>query len=295
MLAPTHDEVVDKDVIPTGLIGAIGELKDLYDGFGWESHVWSQHGNRRSPYRVLILFGLSARTKDSRLVQMCRAFFTLFPSSQALVAAEPVQKQKLPEIVRGGQLPFVDSAVRAIRESEGAALRDPEKLIKIWGVGEKIVECVKAYGWGEQALPLDGNACRVVHRIAGFATDGASRNVAGLRRDLKELYRSHCRRLARMGVAMIDIHEILRLHGQVVCGKTPQCDSCPVSQCRSRRRGYVGPTGPPVTDTFWQDWRDLLLEPTCRDSTPCCGETGITRTEQTKIDIAGEENEPFRV
>ena len=276
MLFPTDDEVVDKDVIPTGLLNAIGELKDLYDGFGWESQVWSQFGNRRSPYRVLILFGLSARTKDSHLVRMCRAFFALFPSSQALMAAEPAQKQKLPEIVRTGQLPFVYSVIRAIGEIEGAAPRDPRKLIKIWGVGEKIVECVKAYGWGEEALPLDGNACRVVLRIAGSAADGASRDAAGLRRDLKELYRSHRQSLSRMGIAMIDIHEILRLHGQVVCGKVPHCHSCPVSQCRSRRRGYVGPTGPPVADAFWQDWRDLLLEPSGRDSPLNRGEIGIT-------------------
>jgi len=259
-------------VIPTGLLGAIGELKDLYDRFAWESQVWSQEGNRRSPYRVLILFGLSARTKDSLLVQMCRAFFTLFPSSHALGTADPVQKQQLPEIVRSGQLPFVDSVVRAIRESDGAVPRDPGKLIKIWGVGEKIVECVRAYGWGEEALPLDGNACRVVHRIAGTAAHGASRDVAGLRGELKELYWSHRRRLARTGVAMIDVHEILRLHGQVVCGKTPQCHSCPVSECRSRRRGYLGSNRPPVTDAFWQDWRDLLLEPSGRETlTPTCG------------------------
>ena len=48
---------------------AIDELLNHYHRFPWESQIWAAHGARRSPYRVLILFGLSSRTKDHLLVE----------------------------------------------------------------------------------------------------------------------------------------------------------------------------------------------------------------------------------
>ena len=48
---------------PDGLIGLLQDLKRFYDGFTWESALWRRVSSRRSPYRTLVLFGLSARTQ----------------------------------------------------------------------------------------------------------------------------------------------------------------------------------------------------------------------------------------
>lgn len=243
------------------LLGAINKLKELYDGFPLESQIWSTFGHRRSPYRALILFGLSTRTRDRLLEEMCRRFFKHFPNPESLLAQWPDGRNSMQDTVRAGQLPFIESAVRVIGDSGREVPRDRRRLREIKGVGEKVAECVVAYGWGEQALPMDGNACRVVDRVCGLTIDDPGRHVGYLRGRLKEMYQGHRRWMTERSVAMIDIHELLRLHGQVVCTRTPNCSGCPVPVCRSRRHAYVESRGSPVSPAFWQEWRSLLLEP----------------------------------
>ena len=117
-------------------------------------------------------------------------------------------------IVRMGQISFIESAVQVIRNHGGVIPADKDGLMQIKGVGEKIAECVIAYGWGGEALPLDGNGCRVVERVSGACS------VQVLRGSLKELY-CRCRSwMEDRGLAMVDLHELIRLHGQMVCTKS---------------------------------------------------------------------------
>ena len=90
----------------------LAELKAAYDGFTWESALWVETGHRRSPYRALVLFGLSARTKDALLVEMCRKFFQRFPDSETLAERREAAAEAARAIVRDGQLPFVASMVK---------------------------------------------------------------------------------------------------------------------------------------------------------------------------------------
>ena len=77
---PAYGELMD-----SRFFRAIDELFNCYRGFPWESEIWAACGGRRSPYRVLILFGLSSRTKDHLLVETCRSLFKLFPGPGALL------------------------------------------------------------------------------------------------------------------------------------------------------------------------------------------------------------------
>ncbi|MFP6635292.1 MAG: hypothetical protein VCB79_05125, partial [Dehalococcoidia bacterium] len=67
------------------ILSMLDRLDELYRGFPWESRIWREKAVRRSPYRTLILFGLSARTKDRLLVRMCHDFFRRFPTSERLL------------------------------------------------------------------------------------------------------------------------------------------------------------------------------------------------------------------
>ena len=133
-------------------------------------------------------------------------------------------------------------------------------LLRIKGVGEKIAECVVGYGWGQEALPMDGNGCRVIERLAGQERDTRPWSAAYVRQRLRALYEDHREWMTSQGVAMIDIHEVLRLHGQVLCTRRPQCSRCPVSVCLSRRQAYSGSDSPGIDGALWQEWRELLLD-----------------------------------
>ena len=238
------------------------ELKAAYPGFPWESALWAAHGHRRSPYRTLALFGLSARTRDSLLVDMCRKFFQRFPDAPSLSALRQAQDgreavvDEARSIVRPGQLPIVASMASAVA---GGVPRQREELLRINGVGDKIAECVLAYGWGQDALPLDANCVRVLERV--FGLEKARRTPAPLREGLKCMYRRRYQQFDDLSIAMVDIHEILRLHGQVCCARTPQCSRCPVLQCRARREPWDQSGAIEVSPAMWDDWRELINEP----------------------------------
>lgn len=240
------------------------ELKAAYHGFTWESALWAECGHRRRPYRALVLFGLSVRTRDALLVQMCRRFFSRFPDADALSESAQFLADGAEDIIRAGQFPLVSSIADTLAEG---VPRSREELLRINGVGEKISECVMAYGWGEDALPLDSNCIRVLARVFGLPgllppeAGRAGRNPAPLRERLKYIYLMDLQRFADSAIAMVDIHEILRLHGQVCCARTPDCSRCPVSGCLSRREPWDGSKSVNVPADVWDDWRELINEP----------------------------------
>lgn len=240
---------------------ALQELKSHYREFSCESQVWARLGHRRSPYRVMVLFGLSARTKDKLLVETCHRFFLNFPDPSSLLAQWPAQRTLVESIVRKGQLPFVESLAAKLGEWGGVVPQDKAKLLRVAGVGEKISECVLAYGWGEESLPMDGHGCRLHQRLLGLPDVAKSWKAANIRDCVKTIFHRRREWMKSLNIALVDIHELLRLHSQVVCGRSPDCQRCPVSQCHSRRREYLDCEPTNDINSLWQDWRDLILEP----------------------------------
>ena len=239
---------------------SIDELFNYYQGFPWESQIWAACGNRRSPYRVLILFGLSSRTKDPLLVETCHRLFQRLPGPEAMLDGWTHHRAAIEGIVRKGQVPFLESAADTLRELGGVVPQEREGLLKIKGVGEKIAECVLAYGWGKEALPMDGNGCRVVARLVGLTSAEQLQGAAHIRNSLKTMFNNHREWMASRGVAMVDLHEVLRLHGQVVCKRSPECSRCPLTGCRSRKGDYSGGAVTGVTGALWEEWRELILD-----------------------------------
>ncbi len=247
------------DLPANRILWLLTELKDAYQGFTWESFLWAECGQHRSPYRALVLFGLSARTRDARLVEMCRRFFRRFPDAAALAECRETAAEGASGIVRLGQLPIVASMAQELADG---IPRDREELLRIKGVGDKIAECVLAYGWGDEGLPLDANCVRVLERVFGLGKPGGPPPVpAPLREGLKCVYLMHSQQFSELAISMVDIHEILRLHGQVCCARTPECSRCPVTGCLSRRESWDESKAIHVSPTIWNDWRELINEP----------------------------------
>ena len=244
---------------PDRVVSLLAELKWLYDGFTWESELWRQAGPRRSPYRTLVLFGLSARTRDALLVSMCRGFFKRYPDAPSLADGLGPLEDDAKKLVRAGQVPIVMSMAYALRNG---VPDNREALLWIKGVGEKIAECVLAYGWGEDALPLDANCVRVLRRVFGLEGPNLRPlDPAPLREWLKCVYLRHHQDFSGLAIGMVDIHEILRLHGQVCCTRTPECSRCPVSKCQSRREPRRESESIEVSYSLWDDWREMINEP----------------------------------
>lgn len=241
-------------------MNVVVRLKRHYRGFRWESEIWREAGHRRSPYRALVLFALSPRTKDSLLVEMCQRFFQRFPNPEALARASGRGQKEAVQLVRQGQAHFVESLFQSLR-SWGCVPNDRHRLMEISGVGAKVAECVTAYGWGDDALPVDANVCRVLERIEGEQSGRSAGDANKARERLKCSYLASRSGLEKESVAMVDVHEILRLHGQVCCTRKPRCEACPLLDCRSRAVAFEPERQPAFDARMWDDWRELLLEP----------------------------------
>lgn len=243
-----------------GLLEAVTRLRESYSDFRWESELWAAQGRRRSPYRALLLFGLSPRTRDWLLVDMCRRIFQQFPRVGSFLEGQ--RCGRLERMVRLGQRPFLESAAAVIEGNDRRVPDYREGLLQIRGVGGKVAECVLAYGYGGEGLPLDANVVRVFQRLCGPAGGRRGQEIERLREWLKSLYERNRSWMQARSVALIDLHELFRLHGQLVCKRTPLCERCPLTGCPFRlrvwdgSRGLIGAPG-----DFWEDWRQLLLEP----------------------------------
>ena len=132
--------------------------------------------------------------------------------------------------------------------------------MQVVGVGEKIAECVLAYGWGIESLPMDGNGCRIYQRLMGLPDVAKQWKVVAIRDRLKAIFAGHRVRMNRWHLSMVDIYEFLRLHSQVGCSRSPNCQHCPITRCLSRRRDSLGcgPSG--ASGNLWREWRGLILE-----------------------------------
>ena len=255
----------------SSVLAVLADLRGLYSPgrFPLESQVWERAGKKRGLYNILVLFGLSPRTSDQRLVGICRSFFHRYPSLDSLLEQPPSEAWL---IAIGARLKshsrFINSLVTEVRAKRGVLPHEPEDLRQllrgIVGCGPKVAECVLAYGLGQPAIPVDGAVCRVVSRFTGLDLPRPSEASSQIRSELSSIAAKNHIFMASQGLKPIDVHELLRLHGRAVCKANPVCGACPLT-CASRRTPYEGSpesarTAASADLRGWGAWRELLLE-----------------------------------
>jgi endonuclease III len=242
----------------SGLTKAVKDLKTLYQGLDLEPQVWNREGHKRDPYRVLVLMGLSLGTRDKQLISPCEKLFALCPDGNALVNLYNNEGlSRIGQIIKPLGLTqkncdLIESTV-ALIEKYRFVPGNRDLLQEFPRIGSATAEKVVGYGYGQPALPVDTNVCRVVSRISGleFKSDY-------VRTTFEKIFKRE---------NWMEVHELLRLHGQAICKKSKACDKCNVGSCASRKSAFhnsdaAKAAGKAVIDE-WEKWRRLLLKPGC--------------------------------
>ena len=246
-------------------------LRNLYRGEGidFESEVYAGDGERRSLYRVLMLFLLSMGTQDGPLASVCASLFERFPQPKDI--ADLKNAGAVFELIRplGQQtrkLAYMRSAAAYCMRFVPAKVVDSvDGLWQIKGVGGKVFECAVAYGCGRPGLPVDSNVMRVLQRATTGTDEAISPDYARTRKRLKSIFAPK---------DWIDTHEVFRLHGMIACGMvSPRCELCPVESCGSRALPFDEQTGADrarsearrVLIEEWRPWRELICVPRQED------------------------------
>jgi len=183
-----------------------------------------------SPYRTLVSELMLQQTVVATVVPYFQRFVARWPEVAALAAAREddvlAMWSGLGYYARARNL---HRAARAVVERHGGALpADEQALAELPGVGPYTAAAVAAIAFGRRTFALDGNAARVVARLAGVA---APIDRPATRAQLRVLGQDWVPP-DRPGTFAEAVMEL----GATVCTpRSPECARCPVAAgCQAR-------------------------------------------------------------
>lgn len=203
--------------------GIEASRKRLHDILGclvtlYGARPWNWHTQQR-PFEVLIGTVLSQRTRDEKTDQAAKALLARYPTVRdlALAPVEHIERLVRPANYYRTKAARIQSICRALLERhDGLVPRGIEPLMALPGVGRKTAACVRVYGFGEPAIPVDTHVHRLANRMGLIRTSRAEESEKAL-----------------WGIVHQDqvllLNELFVKHGQTVCKPArPRCDLCGV-------------------------------------------------------------------
>lgn len=180
---------------------------------------WNWH-TRQRPFEVLIGTVLSQRTRDEKTDEAAKALLSAYPTAAALVVAPLEQIERLirPSNYYKTKAVRIQAICRALLDRHGGEVpRDVEPLCALPGVGRKTAACVRVYGFGEPAIPVDVHVHRLANRMGLVHTKSPEATETALWRITDPKH-------------VLLLNELFVKHGQTVCKPArPQCDRCGVA------------------------------------------------------------------
>lgn len=210
------------DEIPKRAPRAIAsELLTWFDIHGRHNLPW-QHP--RTPYRVWVAEIMLQQTQVTTVIAYFNAFMARFPSVEALAAADADAVMTywagLGYYARARNLHA--AARRIVSEHGGTFPHDLEALMALPGIGRSTAGAIVAQAFGVRAPILDGNAKRVLARLAGLTTTPGTAAHDKRLWALAERYTPHAR-VTEYTQAIMDL-------GATHCARRrPACSACPLA------------------------------------------------------------------
>lgn len=202
-------------------------LKAL-ESFQKQETMLSQFG-KRSSFQILISTILSARTKDTTTIPICKKLFEKYPSAEQLAKAKSSDVQRIIYGIgfyKTKAARIIEVAKILVEKYGGGVPADIEKLLDLPGVGRKTANCVLVYAFRKPSIPVDTHVHRISNRLGWVKTKSPEETELALQKIVPKKY-------------WVDVNEHLVTHGQTICVPiSPFCSKCPVFKY-CRRIGVV--------------------------------------------------------
>jgi len=185
------------------------------------------------PYRLWVAEVMLQQTQVSTAIPYYARFLARFPGVEALAAA-PLDAvlalwQGLGYYARARSLHRAAQIVCA--QHGGQVPSDPATLRALPGIGAYTAGAILSIAFGQDEPALDGNAIRVLCRLADYAQDPAT--TAG-----KAALRGYAMALLPHGQAGAFNQAMMELGATVCTPRDPRCAVCPLAEpCRARAVG----------------------------------------------------------
>jgi len=179
------------------------------------------------PFRTLIITVLSQRTRDEVTESAAEKLFSKYSTDNALAHADVKEIEKLIREVGFYRIkaPRIKEIARIIHNDfKGRVPENMETLLSLPGVGRKTANCVLAFGFGRDAIPVDTHVHRISNRLGLVSTKSPEETEL-------ELYEAVPKKYWRY------VNELFVRFGQDICRPVaPKCGACLIADlCPSRR------------------------------------------------------------
>jgi endonuclease III len=190
-----------------------------------------------TPYHMVVMVALSARTRDEQILKLAPKFFETFPTVQSLATASIAQitdrintigmyKQKAKNLSRMAHV--------IIDEFGGEVPASMENLVRLPGVGRKTASVLLAAMFDTPAIAVDTHVHRVVNRLGWVKT----KTVDATERALLKLVPKSLHHI---------VNRVFVPFGRTICVATPRCWTCPlVNACAFAKKNLTPPANASV-------------------------------------------------
>ena len=184
------------------------------------SYPWRETSD---PYRIVIAEIMLQRTRADQVLPVYLDFVEEFPTIFDLARASENEIssffKKLGLLWRAAIVKKMADLV--VERYDGILPRNKKELLQIPGIGEYISNAILAFAYGQPAIVVDSNVCRIVVRLYGLKIPGEARRNRTVRELSSKMLPSK-QNSRSLNLALLDF-------AALVCKPLrPLCLECPI-------------------------------------------------------------------
>jgi endonuclease III len=186
-----------------------------------------------TPYHMLVMIALSARTRDEQILKLAPNFFKEFPTVHRLAKADIAMITRAIKSIglyRQKAKNLLAMAGMIVNEFHGEVPQTMSDLVRLPGVGRKTASVVLVAAFGVPAIAVDTHVHRVVNRLGWVKTRTPEDTERALLRLLPIRYHAV-------------VNRVFVPFGRTICipGK-PRCWACPLANtCAFAQKNMTPP------------------------------------------------------
>ncbi len=213
------------------IIATLDTLRPLFAPHGGSLEIGT-------PYHVLVLVILSARTRDEQVLKLAPGFFKAFPTVERLAKADVAAvtaKVNTVGMYKQKAKNLSAMARRVVETFDGVIPRTLDELTSLAGVGRKTASVILAALFGTPAIAVDVHVARIVTRLGwvGVERRGVLHTPSKIEKILRDVVPEE---------NWADINRVFVPFGRAVCTPAPRCWSCPVADlCAYPKKSLTPP------------------------------------------------------
>ncbi len=200
-----------------------------------------------TPYHMIVMVALSARTRDEQILKLAPGFFQAFPTVHDLAVADLESITNAINTIgmfRQKARNLSQMAKLVVHEFGGEVPQTMDELVRLPGVGRKTASVILVAAFNTPAIAVDTHVHRVVNRLGWVKTKTVEATEQALLRIIPESMQPM-------------VNRVFVPFGRTICIAKPRCWACPlVNECAFANKNLIPPSNREKVLSTIQSMRD---------------------------------------